>query len=88
MSDEYTPKPNFIERAGTISQNWTGSEKSPDELVQEFMLYGHNKRAAALDSFDAELVDADTSNLRRYSKLTALRRNLDRVHRQLRDSNR
>jgi hypothetical protein len=79
---------DFIERARSIAKNWTGGEMTPDEIVEEFHVYGHVKRAAALDQLDVELADADTSDLRKYARLTSLRRDLGRVHEALRKANR
>jgi hypothetical protein len=76
--------PDFLERADNISKNWTGEGISRDEVVNRFHLYSHQKRAEALDAFDSELRTTDTSNLRRYSKLVALRRDMDHVHHNLR----
>jgi hypothetical protein len=80
MSDE----PDFIERSAQISRNWTGEEWGPEQLVQEFHLYGHRKRAEALDQLDDHLRTVDTSNLRKYARLTSLRRQMDDVHHTLR----
>lgn len=85
MADE----PDFIDRAENISKNWTGEAFSDDRLIQEFHLYGHAKRADALDQFDAELATTDTSkNFNRYVRLTSLRRNMDHVHHALRKAGR
>lgn len=85
MADE----PDFIERAESISKNWTGEAFSEERMIQEFHLYGHAKRAATLDQFDAELTSAsDPSSLRRYVRLNRLRTNLDRVHHALRKAGR
>jgi hypothetical protein len=80
--------PDIIERIEKISRNWTGEEWTPDRALDEFHLYGHAKRVAILDDFDAELQNADTSNLRRYSDLTLLRRQMDNAHHALRKANR
>jgi hypothetical protein len=89
MTMDDKPKPDFIERAQGISKNWLGEEWKPDQLVQEFHLYGHAKRAAALDEFDAELRDggpitSSPNELRRHAELYGLRRSLDEVHHALR----
>jgi hypothetical protein len=81
-------KPDFIERAETVSKNWTGEAFTDDRLIEEFHLYGHAKRAAALDQFDEDLATADPSNLNRFVRLTSLRRNLDHVHHRLRKAGR
>jgi hypothetical protein len=61
---------------------------TPDEIIEEFHVYGHAKRAAALDQLDAALADADTSNLRKYARVTSLRRDLGRAHEALRKAGR
>jgi hypothetical protein len=76
--------PDFLERADNISKNWTGEGIDHGQVVERFHLYSLEKRAEALDAFDSELRTADTSNLRRYSKLVALRRDMDHVHHNLR----
>jgi hypothetical protein len=90
MADE----PDFIERAEGISKNWTGEAYSDDRVVQEFHLYGHAKRAHALDALDAELsnVDGDlsagTSAANRLVRLNTLRNRMDQVHHALRKAGR
>lgn len=81
--------PDFIERAESISKNWTGESFSEEQMLQEFHLYGHAKRAQALDQFDAELASPDAAdNVNRFVQLSSLRRNMDRVHHALRKAGR
>jgi hypothetical protein len=90
MADD---KADFIERAESISKNWTGEKWSPDAMVNEFHLYSLEKRANALDDLDRELremgpVDTSQSSLRRHANLHRLRARLDEVHHALRKANR
>jgi hypothetical protein len=77
MSDD------FLERVEQAAQNWTGQSRGPDQIGADFHLYGHTKRAEALDQLDEHLrnltVEGETS-LRGYTRLTSLRRNLGRAH--------
>lgn len=79
---------NFIERAEDVSKNWTGEPFSDERIVQEFHLYGHAKRAQTLDAFDIELANADTSDVKKITRLASLRGEMDRVHHALRKANR
>jgi hypothetical protein len=82
---------DFIERAKGISRNWTGEEFSDDRLVHEFHLYGHAKRAEALDQFDAELAsqtDIPLEDAERVFRLQLLRGSLGEVHHSLRKAGR
>jgi hypothetical protein len=82
MSDDNPP--NFIDRSAQIFKNWTGEAHGPEKILEEFHLYGHAKRATALDEFDDHLRTADTSNLRKFSDLHNLRSKMDKVHHALR----
>ena len=81
--------PDFMERTESISKNWTGEPFTEERLLQEFHLYGHAKRAEALDQFDAELAAPDAAdNVNKFVRLSTLRRNMDRVHHALRKAGR
>jgi hypothetical protein len=73
----------FLERVDKAAQNWTGESRGPGQIEADFPLYGHAKRAEALDQLDEHLrnltVEGETS-LRDYTRLTSLRRNLGRAH--------
>ena len=78
MSDE-----DFLQRVDQAAQNWTGQGRGPDQIEADFHLYGHNKRAEALDQLDEHLRKMDSvegASLRGYTRLTSLRRNLGRAH--------
>jgi hypothetical protein len=79
MSEE-----DFLQRVDQAAQNWTGQSRGPDQIESDFHLYGHTKRAEALDQLDEHLrklgsVEGE-ANLRGYTRLTSLRRNLGRAH--------
>ena len=80
MSDE----PDLIDRTAQMWRNRIGEDVGPAELLQEFQLCGPGKRVEALDQLDEELRTADTSNLRKYVRLTKLRRDMDHMHHSLR----
>ena len=78
MSEE-----DFLERVDRAAQNWTGQSRGPDQIESDFYLYGHTKRAEALDQLDEhlrKLGSVEGESLRSYTRLTSLRRNLGRAH--------
>ncbi|QPF93786.1 hypothetical protein [Bradyrhizobium commune] len=82
---------NFIDRADSITGNLYGEPMSPERIVENFALYGLNKRAAALERFDAELrgeIDSSPHNLRRRIQLVDLRRRMGGLHEALRKAKR
>ncbi|MET4526530.1 hypothetical protein [Bradyrhizobium sp. JR18.2] len=79
---------NFVETARDISKNWDGEELTPDGMLQEFQLYGYAKRSGILDQIDKDYQKADTSDLRKYSEMAMLRRNMKQVHHTLRKAGR
>jgi hypothetical protein len=85
MSDE--PE-DYVENINAISKNWTGDEMGPAEIIQEWHLYGHAKRAAALDDLDRKMKNIDDSNLRKVSDLITLRAELGEAHHRLRKAGR
>jgi hypothetical protein len=50
MSDD-----DFLERVDQSAKNWTGESRGPDQIESDFHLYGHTKRAEALDQLDEHL---------------------------------
>ena len=84
MSDDR----NFLERLQGISQNWTGESMSEDDVVNEFKLYSHSRRAQALDEIDSQFESADTSDLKKYSEFCDMRRRLKSTHHALRKAGR
>ncbi|OSJ16840.1 hypothetical protein BST63_10560 [Bradyrhizobium canariense] len=79
---------NFIDDARDISKNWSGEEITTDGMLQEFQLYGYEKRSGILDQVDKDYHKADTSDLRKYSEIVRLRRNMQQVHHTLRKAGR
>ena len=68
-----------------FEQHWVGEDRGPDEIKRDFQLYGHTKRAEALDQIDEHLrtigeVGSGEGELRNYAKLTRLRRDLGKTH--------
>jgi hypothetical protein len=62
-----------------------------DEMAEKFALFGLKKRAAALESFDAELsgeIDSGSYSLRRHVQLMTLRKKMGGVHDALRKAKR
>jgi hypothetical protein len=84
MSDE----PDILDLIQQHGQNWVGEDRGPEQVVQDFPLFGYKKRAEALDQLDDHLRTVDTSDLRRYSRLTAMRRELGGIHHTLRKAGR
>ena len=82
---------DFIERADSASEKISGKPMNVEELADDFALYGLKKRAAALESFDAELrgeIGSSSHSLRRRVQLMALRKKMGGVHEALRKANR
>ena len=82
---------DFIERVDSVAEKINGQPMPIDEVAEKFALYGLKKRAAALESFDAELrgeVDSGSHNLRRRVQLMTLRRKMGGVHDALRKAKR
>jgi hypothetical protein len=80
--------PDFFDIVGKANRNLSGTEVGPEELLQSFHLYGHARRAEALDAMDNYLNAADTSDLPKFVRLSSLRRDLDQVHHRLRKAGR
>jgi hypothetical protein len=82
---------NFIERADSLTEKLYGNSASLDQIAENFALYGLDKRATALESFDNELrgeIDSSPHSLRRRVQLMALRRKMGGVHEALRKARR
>jgi hypothetical protein len=70
----------FLERVEKTHERWTGEEWSPEKTLNNFALYGKTKRIEALEQIDAAVKSADTSNLREYTRLTRLQRDVELQH--------
>ena len=82
---------DFIERSNSITQQLYGAPMSPERITDNFALYGLQKRAAALESFDRELrgeIDSSPNGLRKRAQLVGLRSQLESMHETLRHAGR
>jgi hypothetical protein len=70
----------FLEKVEKSHARWTGEEWTPEATMKNFPLYGKAKRIEALEQIDAAVRDADTSNLREYTRLTRLQREVELQH--------
>ncbi|RXG85344.1 hypothetical protein [Bradyrhizobium zhanjiangense] len=86
MSDDE----NSIDIARRMSRNWVGEERSLDGMRDEFKLYGHGRRAGMLDELDAEFnkMSVDRDNLKRFAEFSTFRRDLHKLHQDLRKAGR
>ncbi len=78
---------DFIERT---RKHWAnrGLDYSADALVNNFALYGREKRASSLDQIDAELsnggeISSSEGAMRRAADLALLRSELGEIHQRL-----
>jgi hypothetical protein len=82
---------DFIQRADSAAEKIHGEPIEIDEIAHNFALYGLEKRAIALERFDAELrgeIDSGAHSLRRRAQLIALRQKMGGVHEALRKARR
>jgi hypothetical protein len=82
---------DFIERAQSTTNKLYGEAASPDQIVDDFALYGLKKRADTLENFDTELrgeIGSGSHHLRRHAQLLALRKKMTDVHEALRKAKR
>jgi hypothetical protein len=82
---------DFIERADSIAEKFSGKSTPLDEIADDFALYGLKRRAATLEDLDGELrgeVDSSPHNLRRRVQLMELRKRMGGVHDALRKAKR
>jgi hypothetical protein len=82
---------DFIERAESETEKLYGEPMSIDKMVDDFALYGLNKRAETLENLDAELdgeIGSDSHSLRRHAQLLSLRKKMGSVHEALRKAKR
>lgn len=82
---------NFIERANSITENLYGEPMSPEQITENFALYGLTRRVAALEKFDSELrgeIDSSPHSLRQRMQLVDLRRRMGSLHEALRKAGR
>jgi hypothetical protein len=82
---------NIVERVGSVAEKGNDEPISIDDIANNFALYGLEKRAMALERFDAELrgeIDSGAHSLRRHAQLMALRKKMGGVHESLRKARR
>jgi hypothetical protein len=82
---------DFIERANSANEKLNGRPIPIDQMAENFALYGLKRRAAVLESFDAELrgeVDSGSHSLRRRVQLMTLRSKMGGAHEALRKASR
>jgi hypothetical protein len=82
---------DFIERTESANEKLNGRLMTVDEMADKFALYGLKKRAATLETFDAELrgeIGSGSHSLRRHAQLMALRKKMGGVHQALRKARR
>jgi hypothetical protein len=82
---------DFIERTQSANEKLNVSSMTIDEIADNFALYGLEKRAAMLESFDAELrgeIGSGSHSLRRHAQLMALRKKIGGLHEALRKARR
>jgi hypothetical protein len=82
---------DFIEFADPVNEKLSGKPMPIDEMAENFALYGLEKRAAALEGFDAELqgeIGSGSHSLRRHVQLMSLRKKMGGVHDALRKAKR
>jgi hypothetical protein len=77
MSDD-----DFIEKVEKSHERWTGEQGSPERTLDAFPLYGRAKRIEALEQIDLAVKETSATDgaLRRYTQLTALQRDMERLH--------
>jgi len=81
-------KPDLLEKLHQYGRHWLGEDRGPEQVVESFELFGHAKRAEALDQLDDHLRDIDTSDLRKYARLTGMQRRMREIHHTLRKAGR
>ena len=82
---------DLIEKSDSITKKIYGESMPVDDIADNFVLYGLNKRVAALEKFDSELrgeIDSSPHSLRRRVQLMELRRKMGGVHDALRKARR
>jgi hypothetical protein len=88
MADEYNPIENLTRDAESITRLRTGEAWNPHSLLENLPHHDLNGRVEILREFDIVLDHMDTSDLRRYSELSSLRKKADDLHHKLRRAGR
>ncbi len=82
---------DFIERTESETKKIHGEPMSIEDMVDDFALYGLEKRTAALENIDTELrgeIGSGAHALRRHARLMGLRQKMGQVHEALRKAKR
>jgi hypothetical protein len=87
MSD-YDPIENLTRELDSTSRARTGEAWDPRNLLENLPHYNLEERAEVLKQFDIVLDHMDTSDLRRFSELSSLRKRADDVHHTMRKAGR
>jgi hypothetical protein len=70
----------FLEKVQKNFRRHTGSDWSPEVGLENFALYGRQKRVEALTMLDDAVREASTSSLREYSRLTRVQTDFEDLH--------
>jgi len=82
---------DLIQHAESVAAKLYGASTSIDEIAENFVLCGLEKRVAALEKFDDELrgeIESSPHSLRRRVQLMELRKKMGSVHAALRKARR
>jgi hypothetical protein len=82
---------DLIDRTASMTEKLRGQPVSTDGIVDNFALYGLEKRVVALENLDTELrgeIDSSPHQLRRRVQLMELRKRMGGVHDALRKAKR
>ena len=73
---------DYLERIEKTYERHTGESWSPEKTLENFPLFGKAKRIEALEQIEGAVKSATPTegNMRRFSKLTALQREAERLH--------
>ncbi|WP_426525039.1 hypothetical protein [Bradyrhizobium sp. McL0615] len=75
---------SLFTRLEDIRRNWYGeNDWSPKKTVEDFAYFDGATRADALDTLDHAMAEIDTTDLRQYSEMSGLHRDLNRIHQSL-----
>ncbi|MCC8961717.1 hypothetical protein H8A95_05125 [Bradyrhizobium sp. Pear76] len=82
---------NFIDDIRDMSRN-RGQEKTTAEMLDDFKMFGPEKRADMLDQVDSEFrqmsVESDETSLRKYAEFTSFHTDMQDLHHKLRKAGR
>jgi hypothetical protein len=76
-------EPKFLDEVAKAYERWTGDEWSPEKTLVNFVKYGRAKRVVALEQIDRAVQAASTADLREYTRLTSLQRQVEDLHKRM-----